>query len=1051
MKLSRTAIKELTAAYRAVLKRALVASMGLAMIAPAIGAERVLVDENELYQENDNATINISYTEVRGTNQNSPLSIIFVDRNKGELSVGDDSVFSDNLVDSGVFSTSKVGTILELGRGVVFDGNTARYDGGAIANFGLLQTSGGVVFKNNVAQTEQASNSNQIGGGAVALGSDSKTMLNGDTFIANRSGYNGGAIGTRRGDVDNSGGLLFIANSSFQSNIADGWVDDDGKLVAGTGNGGAIHNTLYKGDVFDELGVMISGSDFVSNIAKNDGGAIYNDGTPDKLGNGGRMHISGGTFNMNNAGRYGGAIFNSGEMTIDRAVFKNNQAYIGGGFFVHSGSKTTINSSLFEDNRADFGGAGYTTTNMENLEINNTQFKNNEAKGAGALGIFAKAQLNNVLFSGNKATLADEDGAGALFLGALSQVAVDNSEFSKNKSASVGGAIAMRAPNQAKNVDAKLDITNSLFFGNEAATNGGAIYSTFYNSEKVVDSVAISNTRFTSNKAENGGAIYNDGQPDKAGNLASMALADVTFTGNNAKADGGAIYNADGATINMTGTNMFSGNTRGTYASGQPNSQVANDIHNLGQLNILAGETTFASGVSGTGTLTLADGATMNIGTAKIEQGTLNIDGTVAASIVDSRSYGRLYADNYNIGKNGTLKLNVGAVGTYNIFNENAGDITIDAGLTYTATKNDDGSVLIETKALEDLAADTGLSTKAAGAVAGLANSADRSLSMLSLRVQNALDAGRVEYVEQEAGKLNPEEKPVAHSVAASVQNQIMNTLTNRMAALGAVGRNGGDVNAEYGFWAHGLINKSKYGSQFHGYTRGTAIGLDALINRAFTIGAGYAYAATDMHSHDRTTDIESNTFFVYGQYKPSKGYVNAALNYTKSEYEEHLSMFDLNFQSDHDVITYGGQVMTGYDFSVGLTPEVGLRYLHMSQDDYSNGLATVKGTDSDFVTGTAGMKYSFLIQDTGRAKWRPELRAAATYDFVSDDTAVTVTMPGAAPYIVDGDRLSRFGGEFGLGLSIECPGLTLTLSYDLDLHKDYTSQTGMAKLKLMF
>lgn len=346
---------------------------------------------------------------------------------------------------------------------------------------------------------------------------------------------------------------------------------------------------------------------------------------------------------------------------------------------------------------------------------------------------------------------------------------------------------------------------------------------------------------------------------------------------------------------------------------------------------------------------------------------------------------------------------------------------------------------------------DTGLSVKAAGVVAGLANSGDRSLSMLSLRVQNALDAERTDYIEQEASKLNPEENPVAHSVVSSVQNQVMNTLTNRMAALGTVGRNGGDINAEYGFWAHGLINKSKYGAQFHGTTRGTAIGVDALINRAFTIGAGYAYASTDMNSRDRTADIDSNTFFVYGQYKPFKGYVNAALNYTKSKYQENVKAFDMGITSDYDVITYGGQVMTGYDFAVGLTPEMGVRYLHMSQDDYRKGLATVKGTDSDFVTGTAGMKYSFLIKNTGNTKWRPELRAAATYDFVSDDTAVTVTMPGAAPYIVDGDCLSRFGGEFGFGVSIESPGLTLTLSYDLDLHEDYTSQTGMAKLKLMF
>ena len=50
-----------------------------------------------------------------------------------------------------------------------------------------------------------------------------------------------------------------------------------------------------------------------------------------------------------------------------------------------------------------------------------------------------------------------------------------------------------------------------------------------------------------------------------------------------------------------------------------------------------------------------------------------------------------------------------------------------------------------------------------------------------------------------------------------------------------------------------------------------------------------------------------------------------------------------------------------------------------------------------------------------------------------------------------DGDRLSRFGGEFGIGLTAEYNGLEISLVYDLNLHKDYTSQTGMAKFRYEF
>lgn len=1164
MKLSRTAIKELTAAYRAVLKHALVASMGVAIIAPAVAveslAEAKTVGDKQVLEFDARLEISsaedgtkwddvaISVTKGGTVNLNGGLTVannILKDDAKtgilhnkmGTVNIKNGATFVGNtsspnsegfLRNTNPFPSEKIEnpeTIMDIagdlefvdnklrGHTLLFNmGNFVAHDGDVVFEGNELisiasngkDSYGAAIYNNGggtaVAHLELLGNSNQFignidngvrsesqsGGAAIhnrgsinngslaeiIIGKEDGSSIN--KFSNNIAAYNGGAIVNR-----NYSTITFNGKTTFDGNKATGRhggaiynFSQEGESAGMTfnddvvfnnnfagGNGGAIWNGTDGADGVTAEIVFNKGATFTKNTAVN-GGAIYNAG--------GNMTLNTSAFESNTAVN-GGAIMAHGaqnysadsdlaHLTITNSSFKGNVASdkekaqaLGGAIVAGRNSLFDIKNSVFEDNIADYAGAIFSYSSGSGskggmLNISGSTFKKNTALGAGAVQLMAESTVENTKFVENKATI-DTDGGGAVFVGAVGKVKMDNVAFIQNEAEKYrGGAISTRSADLANNKDARLDILNSSFMRNTAGTTGGAIDNFLYSSAQDETAVYIDNSKFFSNNADMGGAVYNHGDKDKGGSTASLKISNSIFTGNKAKTNGGAIYNEKNGGITFEGTNMFSGNT-----SGATRTQVGNDIHNLGEVNIRAGETTFASGVSGTGTLTVADGATMNIGTAVIEQGTLNIDGVVLASIVDSRSHGRLYADNYNIGENGVLKLNVGKVGTYSIFKENATNMNIDAGAAYVATQNADGTVLIETKALEDLSADTGLSVKAAGVVAGLANSGDRSLSMLSLRVQNALDAGHTDYIEQEAGKLNPTEKPVAHSVASSVQNQIMNTVTNRMAALGVVGRNGGDVNAEYGLWAHGLINKSKYGSQFHGTTRGTAIGVDALINRAFTIGAGYAYASTDMHSRDRTTDIDSNTLFVYGQYKPSKGYVNGALNYTKSKYQENIKAFDMGIASDHDVFVYGGQVMTGYDFSVGLTPEAGVRYLHISQDDYSNGLARVKGTDSNFVTGTAGMKYSFLIQDTGKTKWRPELRAAATYDFVSDDTAVTVTMPGAAPYVVDGDRLSRFGGEFGLGLSIECPGLTLALSYDLDLHEDYTSQTGMAKLKLMF
>ena len=80
-----------------------------------------------------------------------------------------------------------------------------------------------------------------------------------------------------------------------------------------------------------------------------------------------------------------------------------------------------------------------------------------------------------------------------------------------------------------------------------------------------------------------------------------------------------------------------------------------------------------------------------------------------------------------------------------------------------------------------------------------------------------------------------------------------------------------------------------------------------------------------------------------------------------------------------------------------------------------------------------------------------PELYASVTYDFISDDTATTVVTPGVDAYAVNGNRLSRIGGEFGIGFTAQYKGLEVSFMYDLDLHQDYTSQTGMLKLRAQF
>ncbi|MBR3930244.1 MAG: autotransporter domain-containing protein, partial [Alphaproteobacteria bacterium] len=300
-------------------------------------------------------------------------------------------------------------------------------------------------------------------------------------------------------------------------------------------------------------------------------------------------------------------------------------------------------------------------------------------------------------------------------------------------------------------------------------------------------------------------------------------------------------------------------------------------------IDITSGTTVFNSAVLGeAGVLNLAEGATLDIGTSTVDLVQLNINGTVLASVLSDSSYGSLSG---TIAGNGKVQLNVGSVGSYKIFDSEA-DIDVTAGATYDVSQEADGTVVIATKAVEDIAADAGISTQAASAIAGLANSDSSKMQQVSLALQKVLNSGDVESLEQETEKLNPTDKPVVQSTAASVQNTVSSLAANRMSAVASVGRSGGDVDlTSVAAWAQGLYNKTKLDGQFNGYTRGIAAGMDGIINGDITVGIGYAFNNSDISLTSRDTDIDSHSVFVYGQYKPAAWYVNAMLNYTMSDY----------------------------------------------------------------------------------------------------------------------------------------------------------------------
>ena len=820
-----------------------------------------------------------------------------------------------------------------------------------------------------------------------------------------------------------------------------------------------IESYPYLVTAADSLTVTSGYSDAENGVFKNQGSLTINDGlvfdNNNTEGWGGTLHIysanatnteignnvtfSGGTA-LEGSGDYegmAGAIYTWSDGTAEGAnvinmgnnvTFSGNSAYDGGAIYTYGYNTITIGDNLVMENNFAANGGGAIVLNGYD-SFHGKDFVNTLTVG------------KNAIFTGNTSLLR----AGAIYIGgdANDKVTLGDGAFFSGNASSFGGAVSGFGTFEFGDVSFVSNISYNAWehvikdWGwteanyNGYVGNGGAIVNRG-------DVLIKGKAKFFNNYAEGqAGAIYNKGT--------MVFQDDVTFAGNKQNVTVATIEDEDN----------FNGFVLGAVTGGE-----YNDIHNLGSLTIEGGTTTISGGITGDGTLNIGENATLNIGTASVVQGTINLAGNMFATLRQGDD-AQITASSFD--GTGKLNLTMTKAGTYNLFDVTAfgenwsNDYVVNTNPVYELLMNDDGSVVVSKKSVENIVSDTGVTTDTALMISHVADAAavseSKQLQDLSVKIQEKLASGDTDAVEYATRAVHPEPESVVQSVATSAQYTVVNLAAARMASP-MVGRNGGDVNfTSGGVWAQGLFNKSKQNNAFSGYTRGIAAGLDGTINKHWTIGAGYSFAHSDIDGTARNTEIDSNTLFVYGQYKPSQWYVNAVLNYTMSDYSERGTVIDnIAVTGDYDVDSFGGALATGYDFGSGVTPELGLRYMHIMANDYANsyGIKTHMD-DTDFLTGVAGLKYAFNVVATRHLTFAPQLNAGVKYDLLSDKQVATVALPGIDSYTLDGNRLNRVGGEFGIGLGMNYRGIQMSLNYDIDVRKDYTSQTGMLKFRYNF
>ena len=546
----------------------------------------------------------------------------------------------------------------------------------------------------------------------------------------------------------------------------------------------------------------------------------------------------------------------------------------------------------------------------------------------------------------------------------------------------------------------------------------------------------------------------------------------------NVNINGGTINIAEGSTLGIYGGNDQTPTTAqlGSAASLNISGTLDTSLNGNGTINFNSNSGKI------TGDVNMTSGGVMNVGlnNAVIDgDATFNSGSTLKLEIADSGN-GSLQAANIT-GKEGsklalniTKKMEIGqtledvALLKGNVDNHFTNEISNNR---YKVTSEDgkNFNITYENSA-SDVVADAGGSVNNASTAEAwdtLVQSSTASANAKAVAsVLNDLSQNNEQAYVAALTAVAPEVAPMVQKTQTETANQVFEAVSTRLTggsiSTGGEGMSSGDnIFERAAMWVQGMFNKSKLDDTskakgFDADSAGVAFGAEKFVTDDTKVGIGYAYTNTDIDGFMRSTDVDTHTAILYGEYKPSNWYVNGIATYGWSDYSEDKSVAGVGVKADYDVETFGLQAMTGYDMNVnglGFTPEVGLRYVHIKQDAYKDSAdQKVSGNDSDILTGVIGAKVSKSWELSNGMLIKPEARIAATYDLFNDDVNSVVTLANGSAYAVEGEALDRFGMEFGAGVTAEVnDNVEFSLGYEGKFRQDYQDHTGLINAKYKF
>ena len=556
-------------------------------------------------------------------------------------------------------------------------------------------------------------------------------------------------------------------------------------------------------------------------------------------------------------------------------------------------------------------------------------------------------------------------------------------------------------------------------------------------------------------------AINGDGSTIIAGDVISNALISQAIDINSGSLTTSANNLGNAVTNMVDGGLILNGGTLTQAVRGNGSTIINGDV--LWGTNAEMGNTT------------IAQNGSLDIGTNQVTLGDTVINGMLKMAITnmskDSADYegGKLTVNNLTLGETSKLSMTV-ASGLITERDASTGGldlITVNGASSgkfaemlsnnrYAVTTDDNGKFKITyTASPTDIVNEGGgniNNAQAAEAWDKVPTTGNAATDEMQAHLNELSQHDSTGYVKA-LNNLAPTDSRAVARTTVDVNNLIGHQIERRQDMQGL---NSGDTFQNVGAWMEGLYNYSKQdGSSTHagftGKTAGFALGMDGKVNEDTMIGFGYANNQTDIDSLDRDIDVDGHTLFVYGKYQPEKWYIRGMAHYGFASYDEKSDVNGKHNSADYDVQNIGVSAYAGYDLPNGITPEAGLRFTHISQDDYTDYVGQhISVDDNDILTLVAGAKYSKTFTGEDGIHWTPKARAAVTYDVIKDDNNANVDIAGIN-YDVTGEKINRLEFEVGLGIEADVNNWNFSVGYDAGIREDYISHTGMFRARYNF